>query len=156
MLINKSTLFFFIFILVFFFCGCASTPYKPLPEKTVPKKTTPETQQPEPEKPAPDARLQAAERLLTMAKDYLDKQKPDDAINFLERAIGLDPKNGQSYYFLAEAWQMKGNPRQALEFNRLAGIYLNGIKWEIRVSRQKTMIENMQRPSSPHENTLPP
>lgn len=146
MLINKSAVFAPLFIIVFSLYGCATQPYKPLPENAVniPRKETPEIQQPEPEKPAADARLQAALRLLDTAKAYLDKQMPDDAISVLERAVSLDPTNGQSYYYLAEAWQMKGNARQALEFNRLAGIYLdgNGI-WEMQVKKQKAAIEDM-------------
>ncbi len=126
----------------FLIYGCSLRPYKPLPENTIPRIEKPDI--PEPEKPAFNARIQAASKLLMTAQDYLNNKMPDDAINVLERAVSIDPANGQSYYYLAQAWLMKGNFRQALEFNRLADIYLAGdLKWEPLVIKQKARIDNL-------------
>jgi hypothetical protein len=46
----------------------------------------------------------------------LRSNKPDEAVRTLERAVNLHPTNGGNYYYLAEAWLMKGNVRQAREF----------------------------------------
>jgi len=68
----------------------------------------------------------------------LENGKVDDAITTLERAINLNPSNGQNYYYLAEAWLKKGNPSQAREFNRLAAMYLkNDPSWMDRVKDQQ-------------------
>jgi predicted Zn-dependent protease len=65
-----------------------------------------------------------------------------DVIRVLERALGRNPSNGQNYYYLSEAWLMKGNTKQAAEFNRLASIYLKGdSNWMPRVVEQKERIE---------------
>jgi tetratricopeptide (TPR) repeat protein len=72
----------------------------------------------------------------------LDSGKPDDAITTLERAVNLNPSNGQNYYYLAEAWLGKGNPNQAREFNRLAAIYLRDQPdWMDRVRAQEEKIK---------------
>jgi len=72
----------------------------------------------------------------------LEQKKVDDAIRVLERAVSLNPGNGQNYYYLAEAWLFKRNIKQAEEFNYLAGIYLEGdIKWMSRVEEQKKRIQ---------------
>jgi len=98
-----------------------------------------------PEQAGIDARTKAAGEFRQRACKLLENQKSDDAINLLERAISLDPKEGQNYYHLSRAWQMKGNTNQALEFNNLAGIYLGGSdEWHQKVEDQKKNIENMK------------
>jgi len=58
----------------------------------------------------------------------------------------MDPRNGRNYYYLAEAWMIKGNTMQATEFNRMAGVYLNhDAVWMHKVQMQKERIENIQR-----------
>ena len=70
----------------------------------------------------------------------------DDAISVLEGAVGLDPNNGQNYYYLAEAWIMKNNPAQAGEFSRRAGIYLeDDYLWMRQVAGQKQRIDSIKR-----------
>lgn len=72
----------------------------------------------------------------------LQRGNPDNAISLFERAVSLNPGNGQNYYYLAEAWLLKGNIAQATEFNRLAGIYLGKDRdWMIRVQQQKKRID---------------
>jgi predicted Zn-dependent protease len=71
----------------------------------------------------------------------LEGNKPDDAIRTLERAVNLNPSNGQNYYYLAEAWLKKGNPGQAGEFNRLAAMYLrDDPDWMARVKTQEKRV----------------
>jgi predicted Zn-dependent protease len=66
----------------------------------------------------------ASLRLIEKARVLLESGKVDEAITTLERAMNVNPSNGQNYFYLAEAWLKKGNPSQAKEFNRLAAIYL--------------------------------
>jgi len=83
-------------------------------------------------------RAVASLRLTEQARMLLENGKVDDAITTLERAINLNPSNGQNYYYLAEAWLKKGNPSQAREFNRLAAMYLkNDPSWMDRVKDQQ-------------------
>ncbi len=92
------------------------------------------------EKPSPQklASLQLTEQ----GRILLERGKPDPAISILERAVSIDPANGENYFYLAEAWIKKKNFKQAREFNRLAGIYLKGdYHWKIRVMKQREKIK---------------
>jgi predicted Zn-dependent protease len=92
-----------------------------------------------------NARSNASAALLVQACERLDNSKPDDAIDLLERAIALDPKEGRIYYYLARSWVMKGNAGQALEFNSLAEIYLgNDPEWHKKITEQKNDIHQME------------
>jgi len=72
----------------------------------------------------------------------LERGRTDDAISLLERAMGLHPTNGENYYYLAEAWLLKGKTAQAQEFNRLAGIYLEkDAQWTVKVIEQTKRIK---------------
>jgi hypothetical protein len=72
----------------------------------------------------------------------IDSKKPDQAISILEKAVNIDTNNGQNYYLLAEAWLQKGNPKQAKEFNRIAGMYLKDDDgWALKVRQQKERID---------------
>jgi len=86
-------------------------------------------------------RAVASLRLTEQARVLLETGKVDDAITTLERAMNLNPSNGQNYYYMAEAWLKKGNPSQAREFNRLAAMYLkNDPNWIGRVKDQQERI----------------
>ena len=86
-------------------------------------------------------RAQASYQLTSEGRMLLESGQIDDAIGMFERSIGLDPNNGQNYYYLAEAWLMKGNAAQATEFNHLAGLYLQGdSSWMIQVMDQRARI----------------
>jgi predicted Zn-dependent protease len=75
----------------------------------------------------------------------IESKKPDEAIGILEKAMNIDTNNGQNYYYLAEAWIMKGNRAQALEFNRMAGLYLSDDNaWKLKVQQQKERIGKMK------------
>lgn len=72
----------------------------------------------------------------------LTSGRADDAITILERAVNLNPANGQNYYYLSEAWLSKNNKNQAREFNRLADLYLkDDPQWIGRVLEQRKRIE---------------
>ena len=86
-------------------------------------------------------RAQASLQLTNQGLALLQSSRPDDAIRIFERSISLDTYNGQNYYYMAEAWIMKDNKQQAMEFNQLAEIYLkldaNWTDWEILVAKQR-------------------
>jgi hypothetical protein len=107
----------------------------PEPRSTVPSPTQPERQAP---------RATAALRLTEQARLLIESKRPDDAISTLEKAVNIDSNNGQNYYLLAEAWMMKGNQKQASQFNRIAGTYLNDdAGWKVKVQQQKERIQKM-------------
>jgi len=86
-------------------------------------------------------RAVASLRLTEQARVLLESGKVDDAITTLERAMNVNPSNGQNYYYLAEAWLKKGNSSQAREFNRLAAMYLKDEPgWTSRVQDQQERI----------------
>jgi len=86
----------------------------------------------------------ASLRLTEQASLLIDSKKPDEAIRTLEKSLNINPVNGRSYYFLAEAWIIKGNKKQAIEFNRMAEIYLGeDTIWRPKVLDQKQRIENI-------------
>jgi predicted Zn-dependent protease len=92
-----------------------------------------------------DARSRASSALMLHACILLDNNQPDDAIDLLERAIALDPKEGRNYYYLARGWIIKGNAAQAFEFNSLAEIYLGyDEEWAHKVTDQKNEIHQMK------------
>ena len=117
--------------------GCAAiTPVFPASERTPRRAEKPVKK----EEPLP--RALASLRLTEQGKLLLESGKPDDAISVLERAINMNPTNGQNYYYLSEAWFLKGNISQAQEFNRLADLYLKGEpEWVQKVIRQREQIE---------------
>ena len=90
-----------------------------------------------------DPKARASLQLADQGRILLTQGKPDEAISLLERSIGLDPRNGRSYFYLAEAWLMKGNFGQAEEFNRLAGLYLReDLDWAAAVIEQRERIRD--------------
>lgn len=113
----------------------------PSVEPQAPRSTVPETKDTD----RTVRRAIASLRLTEQARLMIESKKPDEAISLLEKAINIDPGNGSNYYYLAEAWMIKGNRAQALEFNRMAEIYLgDNADWKARVQRQKGRIEKME------------
>jgi len=97
-----------------------------------------------PEKPSP--RAVASLQLTDQGRRLLENGNPDDAIGVFEQAINIDPTNGQNYYYLSEAWLVKENIVQAVEFNRLAAIYLeDDEEWLNKVMLQKERIIRSSR-----------
>lgn len=155
-----------------FLTGCSVLAPKPAPEpeKTEvgrhlpPKEISPEPQSksmeeplvikplpPQKERPAePSVNQQTPMALASVTfsqqgQAYLKNNKPDEAIRVLERAINLNPRNGENYFYLAEAWIMKGNASQAREFNHLAEIYLKADPEGMgRVQSQKERINKLK------------
>ena len=110
---------------------------KPLPPQT--------EKQPDPSVNKPSPMALAALALSDQGQAYLKNGKPDEAIRVLERAVNLHPQNGENYYFLAEAWLLKGNAVQAKEFNHLAAIYVKtDPEWIHRVQSQKDRISKLK------------
>ncbi|RJQ65723.1 MAG: hypothetical protein C4530_00065 [Desulfobacteraceae bacterium] len=125
--------------------GCATLPPEapPRPKQTprqTPQVPAPPVQSEEPEttKPvAPGPRAIASLKLTDQAQAFIASKEPDQAIRIIEKAIAIDPANGYNYYFLAEAWLMKGDRKQAREFNRLAGMYLKkDVDGSMKVEKQ--------------------
>lgn len=87
-------------------------------------------------------RALASLQLTEQGRILLESGYPDNAISIFERAININPTNGQNYYYLSEAWLLKGDTFQAKEFNRLAEIHLEGDReWMQRVHQQRDKIE---------------
>jgi len=87
-------------------------------------------------------RENAAWQLTQEGQQLLSAGEPDKAIRLFEQAIGLNPNNGECYYYLAEAWLSKGAISEAREFNSLARDYLkNEADWTNRVIQQEYRIE---------------
>ena len=123
--------------------GCAPSVIKPSPEiyRETPKGESDQFKG-NAEESGLTPRALAALQLTEQGRMFLENNQPDDAIGILERALNLNPNNGRNYYYLAEAWLMKLNIGQAMEFNRLAEIYLrDDNEWLDRVILQKQRIE---------------
>jgi tetratricopeptide (TPR) repeat protein len=87
-------------------------------------------------------RALASLQLTEQGRILLESGDLDDAISIFEQAININPTNGQNYYYLSEAWLLKGNTVQAKEFNRLAEIHLQDDRgWMRRVLQQRERIE---------------
>ena len=138
--------------------GCAGCATAPLPPSRPPVPAPPPTPSPAPT-PAPEApvaslyptesirtpapRARASLRLTEQARQLIAARKTDEAIRTLEKALNIDPQNGRCYYYLAEAWLLKGDPTRAAQFNRLAASHLkNDRSWGSKVSTQKQRIQN--------------
>jgi tetratricopeptide (TPR) repeat protein len=100
----------------------------------------------QPEVPAgPSPRAQASLKLTDQGRRLIDAGEADNAIRVLEQAISLNPANGQNYYYLSEAWLMKGFTAEARQFNRLAESHLTGDEdWEKLVTRQAGRIAKLE------------
>ena len=80
-------------------------------------------------------------QLTEQGRMLIEQRRFDDAIRTLERALSLYPRNGESYFYMAEAWLAKGGVTQARQFNRLAEMYLSGPDWDARVDAQRRAID---------------
>ncbi len=91
-------------------------------------------------------RQSASFQLTREGIQHLNAGRPDNAIRSFEQAIGLNPNNGQCYYYMAQAWLAKGAAPQARQFNNLAQDYLAGDRqWEARVQKQTQQIERLSK-----------
>jgi Tfp pilus assembly protein PilF len=118
--------FFTIIFTIIMLAGCASLPQ-------------PEIQ---PLTPRESASLQLTQEGI----GHLNAGNPDNAIRSFEQAIGLNPNNGQCYYYLAQAWLAKGVVPEAKQFNSLAQDYLHDdAQWQDRVFEQTQRIEELSK-----------
>lgn len=152
-------------ICLLFFAGCAgvkpspqplptSPPEVSLPPETAPPEETIQIPETEPEPPpevteapreTPSPRALASLELSKQAQIFIEAGRLDEAIRTLERAVNLHPGSAESYYYLAEAWRLKGNTAQAEEYNTLAAIrFRNDPEWMRRIDVQKERIERMK------------
>ena len=91
-------------------------------------------------------RAVASLQLTDQGRRLLEGHQPDKAIRILEQGVSLNPLNGQNYYYLAEAWLMKGDIDQAKEFNHLAGLHLkNDREWMLRIGQQTDRIAELEK-----------
>ncbi len=90
-----------------------------------------------PSSSAPSPKTLASLNLVQQARELLERGRPGESIRVLERALRIDPGNGQSAFYLAEAWIMKGDLAQAEAFHRVASSQLSGSPdWAARLRDQ--------------------
>ena len=132
-------------LLVFGLAACVKK--RPLEKPGAVRQESVREEQPAPEKPAgPSPRALASLELTDQGRRHIEAGEADSAIRVLEQAISLHPGNGQSYYYLAEAWLMKGFAGEARQFNRLAETHLTGDEhWEKMVARQAERIVQLEQ-----------
>lgn len=96
--------------------------------------------------PAPPSQAapssQASLNITEQGRRLLLGNQVEEAISVLERAIGMNPDNGQAYFWLAEAWLKKGNSKQALEYHHQAWLRLrNQPAWTSRLRDQRQRLQ---------------
>jgi hypothetical protein len=136
---NKAIDIFLLVLLIALLAGCSKPPLKgDDPEAEEP----PTTEKTEAENPRAVASLQ----LTDQGRRLVENKQPDRAIRVLEQAMSLHPTNGRNYYYLSEAWILKGFADQAREFNHLAEVHLkNDRDWMIRVAEQADRIAELEK-----------
>ena len=107
----------------------------------------PATQEAEPDwSEETDPRALASLQLTDQGRRLVAAGKTDQAIRVLEQAISLNPDNGENYYYLAEAWLLKGVMSEAKKFNQLAEIHLkDNDQWTVRVIQQANQIAESEK-----------
>jgi tetratricopeptide (TPR) repeat protein len=129
----------------------ASVPDKRTSKTEAPKPPTPKSEPetasqgktPMPKETQPSSRALASLELTRQGKALIEQNRLDAAIRALERAINIDPQNGQNYFYLAEAWLKKGDLPQAREFHHLAEMHLHkDAQWFSKLKIQKMKIKN--------------
>lgn len=118
-------------------------PFPAPPDRAqTPPPASPGTAAPAPSAPPPvavkpSARVTASLSLTEQGRQLLAQGQTDAAISTLERASSLNPSGGQNYYWLAQAWLIKGDPAQAAIYHRQARRYLNADPaWGTRLNQQ--------------------
>ncbi len=134
--------------------SCAGIPPSPAKTETATPKPAPApapvpapapavVEQPDSRDKTPDARALASKSLTDEGARLLKDRNFDGAIRILEQAVGVNPQDGQGYYYLAEAWIGKNDFPLAARFNGLASLYLRDEKgWPDRVRAQKNRIDS--------------
>ena len=132
-------------LLVFGLAACVKK--RPVAESGAVREESAREEQPVPAKPAgPSPRALASLELTDQGRRHIEAGDADSAIRVLEQAISLHPGNGQNYYYLAEAWLIKGFTREARQFNRLAESHLTDDRhWEKQVTLQAERILQLEQ-----------
>lgn len=119
--------------------GCVKEKVSPASEPTAQQAETELSEEPDP-------RTLASLQLTEQGRRLVEAGKSDQAIRVLEQAIGLNPDNGENYYYLAEAWRLKGVMSEAKKFNQLAEIHLkDNDQWMRRVIQQANQIAESEK-----------
>jgi Flp pilus assembly protein TadD len=119
--------------------ACTKPPLKEVPVEAEEPATIEETAKENPQ-------VAASLQLTDQGRRLLEGRQPDKAIRVLEQAVSLHPTNGQNFYYLSEAWLMKGSAAQAREFNQLAEIHLKEDNaWMIQVANQADRIAELEK-----------
>ena len=120
--------------------GCASQP-----TRTPMDLPRPEAVQPPAERPV-DPGQAAARQLIERGRRHLEDHQPDAAIRDLERALSLHSTDGETYFWLAEAWLMKIDARRAGDFNRMAEYHFKDDPgWLVRIAGQADRIAELEK-----------
>ena len=136
---NKAIDILLLVLLIALLTGCSKPLLKGNGSET---KEPPTTEKTEEENPRAVASLQ----LTDQGRRLVENKQPDRAIRVLEQAVSLHPATGRNYYYLSEAWILKGFADQAREFNHLAEIHLkNDRDWLIRVAEQADRIAELEK-----------
>ena len=126
-------------LLILGLAGCVKE--RPADETVAVREEQKEHQEPD----QPSQRVLASLKLTDQGRRYVDAGDADRAIRVLEQAISLNSNNGQNYYYLSEAWLLKGFAAEARQFNGLAESHLTGDKdWEKLVTRQAERIIRLE------------
>ncbi|MGB5984446.1 MAG: tetratricopeptide repeat protein [Desulfobacterales bacterium] len=131
--------------------GCAKQiiPVSIPPSKPEPKPGTADLPPPRPSvlkpppapPPSPAPRQVAARNMTREGVGLLSRGEAAAAIDALEQSLILDARNGETYYYLAEAWIAQGNRDQARQFHNQARTYLEGRGgWATKLSRQAAQL----------------
>jgi tetratricopeptide (TPR) repeat protein len=114
----------------------------PTEEKSAPQPLPPDAIDSKAPAQQPNPRALAALHLTRQGRTLIKENRTDDAIRALEQAVGLDPNHGPNYYYLSEAWLLKGDVGQAREFHDLAALYLKGNRdWKSRLRSQARKLQ---------------
>ena len=129
----------FCVLLAVWLTACPKPPLKEVPAEAQEPVSVEETAKENP-------RVAASLQLTDQGRRLLEERQPDKAISILEQAVSLHPTNGRNYYYLSEAYLMKGSAAQAKEFNVLAEIHLKEDReWMIRVAKQADRIAELEK-----------
>lgn len=100
-----------------------SAPVEPIP---APQPETSAPRAPSISRPQPTPTMVASAQWVQEGIRAIEAGDYNRATTLLERAIGVEPNNGQAFYYYGVAMGERGNPKAALNFLRKAEILLRG------------------------------
>ena len=130
-------------LLGFVLNGCTAPVRAPV--ETFPVEALPAGKEQRPVRPE-DPRELASIRMTDQGRMLLETGRVDEAIVLFERALNISPSNGYNCFYLSEAWILKRDFYQAMEWNELAGINLRDDRtWMDKVVEQKKRIREWMK-----------